>query len=309
MNGQRRINTAASIRDRLLNLAREQNEDFQLILTQYGLERLLYRLSQSDYRNRFILKGAMLFMLWGENAHRPTRDVDFLGFGDPDEATLQTIFRELCDIAVEDDGLILIADSVQVEIIRNQMEYGGIRVKLFGELAGARLPIQADIGFGDAVTPEAKEIVYPTLLDSPAPRLKAYPRETVVAEKYQALVSLGMANSRMKDFYDLWIIAHQFEFDGSTLSEAIHNTFSRRQTPFPDQIPIGISGEFHKDIQKNKQWNAFLCRGKLTTTPPSLSEVCQLLEIFLIPPTQALISNQHFTMKWKPGGPWIDATV
>jgi len=184
MNDKRGKNTAASVRDRLLALARERGEDFQLLLTQYGLERLLYRLSRSGYRDRFILKGAMLFMLWSDQPHRPTRDVDFLGFGDNSEASLQAIFRELCGITVEDDGLILMADSVQVEVIRDETEYGGMRVRLFGDLAGARVPIQADIGFGDAVTPEAREIEYPTLLGNPAPHLKAYPRETVVAEKY-----------------------------------------------------------------------------------------------------------------------------
>jgi hypothetical protein len=165
MNDKRGNNTAASVRDRLLALARERGEDFQLLLTQYGLERLLYRLSQSNYRERFILKGAMLFILWSDQPHRPTRDVDFLGFGDSSEPGLQKIFRELCNLPVDDDGLTLMADSVQVEVIP---EYGGIRVRLFGDLAGARVTIQADIGFGDAVTPEAMEIKYPTLLGNPA---------------------------------------------------------------------------------------------------------------------------------------------
>ena len=304
MNDKRGKNTAASVRDRLLALARERGEDFQLLLTQYGLERLLYRLSQSGYRDRFILKGAMLFMLWSDQPHRPTRDVDFLGFGDSSEASLQAIFRELCDIPVEDDGLTLMADSVQVEVIRDETEYGGIRVRLFGDLAGARVPIQADIGFGDAVTPEAREIEYPTLLGNPAPHLKAYPRETVVAEKYQALVHLGMANSRMKDFYDLWVIARKFDFDGLILSEAIRNTFSRRHTSLPEHVSPGLSPEFHEDVQKNTQWNAFIRKGMLVTSPLSLTDVCLFLETFLLPPTQALIQNQDFKAKWKPGGPW-----
>ncbi len=304
MNDKRGKNTAASVRDRLLALARERREDFQLILTQYGLERLLYRLSQSDYRDLFILKGALLFMLWGKNTHRPTRDVDFLGLGDCSEESLQAIFRELCEMPVENDGLMLMADSVQVELIRDETEYGGIRVKLFGKLASARVPIQADIGFGDAVTPEAIEIEYPTLLDHSAPCLRAYPRETVVAEKYHALVNLGLANSRMKDFYDLWIIANEFGFDGLTLSQAIRNTFSRRCTPLPEQIPLGLSPEFYDDAQKNMQWNAFLQKGMLVTTPPLLADVCHLLETFLVPPTQALTRDQDFTAKWKPGGPW-----
>jgi predicted nucleotidyltransferase component of viral defense system len=304
MNDKRGKNTAASIRDRLLVLARERREDFQLLLTQYGLERLLYRLSQSGYRDRFILKGPMLLELWGDEPHRATRDVDFLAFGDNSEAGLQEVFRKLCSIPVEDDGLTLIADSVQVEVIRDVTEYGGIRVRLFGDLAGARVPIQADIGFGDAVTPEAQEIEYPTLLGNPAPYLRAYPRETVVAEKFQALVNLGTANSRMKDFYDLWVIAREFDFDGETLSGAIRNTFSRRRTPLLEQTPSGLSAEFHEDAQKNNQWNAFLRKGNLAANPPSLTEVCGFLERFLLPPTQAARQEHEFMAKWEAGGPW-----
>lgn len=304
MSDTRGKNTAASVRDRLLAMARERREDFQLLLTQYGLERLLYRLSESDYRDRFILKGAMLFMLWHDQPHRPTRDVDFLGFGDSSEATLQAIFHELCEIQVEDDGLILMTDSVQVEVTRDEAEYGGIRVRMFGNLAGARIPIQADIGFGDAVTPEAREIEYPTLLGNRAPKLRAYPRESVVAEKYQALVHLGLANSRMKDFYDLWVIAQKFDFDGLTLSAAICNTFSRRRSPLPEQTPSGLSAEFHDNIHKNNQWNAFLRKGALATTSPSLSEVCRMLETFLLPPTQASLEEHEFRATWEPGGPW-----
>ncbi len=305
MNDKRGKNLAASVRDRLLALARVRGDDFQLLLTQFGLERLLYRLSQSAYRDRFILKGAMLFVLWGDQPHRPTRDVDFLALGDSSEAELRAIFRDLCNVTVKDDGLTLIADSVQVEVIRDETEYGGIRVKLFGDLAGARVPIQADIGFGDAVTPEAQEIEYPTLLGNPAPHLRAYPRETVVAEKYQALVDLGIANSRMKDFYDLLVIARDFDFDGANLSEAIRNTFSRRQTPLPEHTPSGLSADFYEDSHKNIQWKAFLKKGMLVTTPLPLVDVCRFLETFLVPPTQAMTRGKTFTYKWEPGGPWV----
>lgn len=304
MNDSGGRNMAVSIRDRLLNLARERGEDFQLILTRYGLERLLYRLGESEYRDLFVLKGAMLFMLWGDQCHRPTRDVDFLGFGDSSETGLRTVFRELCEIPVEDDGLTLIADSIQVNAIRDNTEYGGMRVKLFGDLAGARIPILADIGFGDAVTPAPRSIKYPTLLDSPAPNLKAYPRETVVAEKYQALVTLGMANSRMKGFYDLWIISSEFDFDGLMLSKAIGNTFSRRRTSLPEHVPLGLSSEFYEDAQKNTQWNAFVRKGMLAASPPTLKNICLSLETFLLPPTQALVRDEEFRANWEPGGPW-----
>ncbi len=306
-----RKNTAASVRDRLLELARRRGEDFQLILTRYGLERLLYRLSQSEYRDRLVLKGAMLFAIWDGHGHRATRDVDFLGFGDSDEDALRDVFRALCNIAVTGDGLVLNADSVRVDPIRDVTEYGGMRVTLRGELAGARIPIQADIGFGDAVTPEPERVQYPTLLGSPAPILRAYPRETVVSEKYQALVYLGIANSRMKDFYDLWVMAHQFNFDGTTLSEAINNTFARRETPLPEQTPSGLSPEFHDDHHKRRQWNAFLRKGTLlsTSTSQSLEQVCQHLEKFLMPPTMALINGRTFSKHWQPGGPWKIRTV
>ncbi len=204
----------------------------------------------------------------------------------------------------EDDGLTLIVDSIRVNAIRDDTEYGGMRVKLFGDLAGARIPIQADIGFGDAVTPGPRSIEYPTLLDSPAPNLKAYPHETVVAEKYQALVTLGMANSRMKDFYDLWIISREFDFDGLILSKAIGNTFSRRHTSLPEHVPLGLSPEFYEDSHKNTQWNAFVRKGMLTATPPSLKNICLSLEAFLLPPTQALVQDGEFRANWEPGGPW-----
>ena len=227
MTGQKGKNTAVSVRDRLLKLARQRGEDFQLILTRYGLERILYRLSQSEHCNQFILKGAMLFSLWSTETHRPTRDVDLLGFGESDEATLQQIFSDLCRVPVEDDGLLFLADSIRVESIRDATEYGGVRVTLLGYLADARIPVQADIGFGDVVTPEPEQIEYPTLLEYPAPSLRAYPRETVVAEKYQALVNLGIANSRMKDFYDLWIML-------------VSLTLTESRYPRPSKTPLYV---------------------------------------------------------------------
>jgi hypothetical protein len=248
----------------------------------------------------------LLFALWSPQAHRATRDVDFLGFGDSDEATLRETFCSFCNVSVEDDGLLFLADSVRVETIRDAMEYGGIRVTLLGDLSGARIPIQADIGFGDAVTPEPEQIEYPTLLEYSAPCLKAYPRETVVAEKFEALVSLGIANSRMKDFYDLWMMANQFEFDLGTLSEAIRNTFARRRTSLPTDTPSGLDSTFYNDRQKNLQWNAFLGKGMLLLTSrfPSLEEVCQLLGTFLMPSTQHLGRNETYARLWLPGGPW-----
>lgn len=254
MTSGRRKNIAVSVRDRLLQLARRQSEDFQLILTRYGLERLLYRLSQSEYRDRFILKGAMLFALWAHQPYRATRDVDFLGFGDSSEDAMRDTFRTLCNTTVADDGLLLHVDSVRVDRIRDVIEHGGLRVTLLGELAGARIPIQADIGFGDVVTPEPERVEYPTLLGTPAPLLRAYPRETTL----------------------------------------------------PRQTPSGLSSEFGSDHQKNRQWSAFLRKGRLLSTSrsPPLQEVCQSLEQFLMRPTAALIHSRAFSEHWHPGGPW-----
>lgn len=230
----------ASVRQRLLNLARERKADFQLILIQYAVERLLYRLSRSPYKDRFLLKGAMLFSVWSNEPFRPTRDVDFLGQGDSTVPTVKKSFAEICRTSVEDDGLEFLVDSIEGEEIRDDQEYRGVRLRFEARLAGARIPMQIDIGFGDAVAPPPEMIEYPVLLDLPAPKLRAYPREVVVAEKFQAIVVLGIANSRMKDFFDLWMLASVFDFEGLRLSRAIKATFERRKTPLPSASPLGI---------------------------------------------------------------------
>jgi len=303
---QNRSDPAASIRARLLARARAHGEEFQLVLTRYGLERLMYRLSRSPHRDRFVLKGAMLFLLWDDQPHRPTRDVDFLGIGDASESALWTVFREVCTESVEEDGVVFDPDSVRVQPIRDASEYGGMRVTLSGSLAGARIPIQVDIGVGDAVTPEPEDVCYPVLLNGPAPRLQSYPRETVVAEKYQAIVALGIANSRMKDYYDLWIMGSRHPFDGNTLARALGNTFERRRTPLPETTPTGLSPEFSEDRQKNAQWRAFV--GRTIDAPveelPSLLEVCRQLATFLGPPTRAAREESQWNGHWPPGGPW-----
>ena len=237
MTKDRPRNLAASVRQRLMNLAREQNEDFQLVLTRYALERLLYRVSQSEHRDVFVLKGAMLFQLWRNQPHRPTRDLDLLGHGENSIPRFERIFCEICKLAVEDDGLMFGAKSVRGDTIKEDQDYEGLRFNLDCRLENARIPIQIDIGFGDVVTPGATEVTYPVLLDFPAPVLPAYSRESVVAEKFQAMVMLGIANSRMKDFYDLQILARQFEFQGAVLSQAMQATFGRRHTPVGFTLP------------------------------------------------------------------------
>jgi predicted nucleotidyltransferase component of viral defense system len=252
-----------SIRARLLNRARAEGVEFQQVLTRFALERLLYRLSISDHRDQFLLKGALLFNLWYSELHRPTRDVDFLGFGPDDLPRIEAVFRDLCDILVP-DGITFDPKSVKAAEIRLDANYGGVRVTLMGLLAGARCPIQADVGFGDAVTPSPEEASYPTLLaDLPAPNLRVYPKYTVIAEKFHAIVELGMENSRMKDYFDLWILLGDPTIDRPLAAKAIQATFDRRQTQQPTGIPLGLSKEFALDALKTSQWNAFVTRSKL----------------------------------------------
>jgi predicted nucleotidyltransferase component of viral defense system len=301
---QRPRNLAASVRQRLMNLARAQNEDFQLVLTRYALERLLYRLSQSEHRDVFVLKGAMLFQLWGDQPHRPTRDLDLLGRGDNSIPRFERIFREVCELPVDEDGIVFNAASVRGDVIKEDQEYEGLRLNLNCQLENARIPIQIDIGFGDVVTPAATEVTYPVLLDFPAPVLPAYSRESVVAEKFQAMVMLGIANSRMKDFYDLWVLSRQFEFRGPLLCQALHATFERRRTPIPAELPMAFSSEFTQDRGKQAQWRAFVGKGKLDTGGAGLEDVVDGLRRFLMPAAQSVAVGGLLEMVWPAAGPW-----
>lgn len=295
---------ARSVRQRLLNLSRLRQEEFQLTLIGYALERLLYRLSLSPHRGLFVLKGAMLFQVWSDETRRPTRDVDFLGMGEPDEKGFYPIFQELCQIEVPDDGLIFEDTSLRIEAMKEDQQYPGLRVKLHARLESARIPVQVDIGFGDAITPSPVEIDYPTLLDFQAPRLSAYPRETVIAEKFQAMIALGIANSRMKDFFDVWLLSRQFSFRGPLLCQALSATFSRRETPLPSDIPLALREEFAGDSQKQRQWLAFVGKGRLNVDGLTLPQVTRQLEIFLLPPAHAIARKQVFDLWWSAGGPW-----
>jgi hypothetical protein len=273
---------AASIHARLLNRAKARGEDFNLILTRYAIERFLYRLSQLPARETYWLKGALLFDLWFDVPHRPTRDADFLGFGPVDAEALASAVREVCGVPAE-DGMRFDADSIRVEEIREEARYGGLRVRLVGWLGTARCALQLDVGYGDAVTPGPEEAVYPTLLeDSPPPRLRVYPRAAVVAEKLEAIVSLGMANSRMKDFFDLRVLAREGQVEATVLSWAIVATFQRRQTPIPADVPLGLSDEFARDALKRTQWKAFLNKNRLEA--PSLDEVVAEVRCFVAEP-------------------------
>lgn len=299
-------NLAASVGDRLRAIAKKQGEQLQNVLNRYGLERWLYRLSQSPHRERFILKGAMLFTLWSEEPHRKTRDLDLLGFGAKSIPEWEEVFRQVCSTQVEPDGLEMLANSVRGEIIRVEEEYAGTRIKLMAMLGGARIPLQIDVGFGDAVTPEPQEISFPTMLNFPAPSLRAYRPETVIAEKFHAMVDLGLRNTRMKDFYDVWKLSQRFEFDGETMVEAIRATFSRRQTPLPSGVPLALSDKFASDPLKTSQWTAFLRKSGLKDQETSLAEVVNLLESFLLPAVERAQAGDRFPRRWILGGSWED---
>lgn len=268
-------NVAASIRARLKQHADARQQDFNLTLTRYGLERLLYRLSISLHDNRYLLKGALLFALWYDQPHRPTRDTDLLGFGPDDIESAVLAFREICQIEV-DDGMAFDPASVKGTTIRKEAGYGGVRVDLLAKLDGAHIALQVDIGFGDAVTPAPEAVHYPVLLhDLPAPQLRAYPKYTVVAEKFHAVCLLGMANTRMKDYFDLWVLLTEGVLDPQELRRAVAATFHRRQLALPHAIPSGLSDGFAQDAAKQKQWAAFLKKNRLQAL--DLAEVVGLL--------------------------------
>lgn len=269
--------------DRLRRRARERNEDMNLLLVRYGSERLLYRLSRSAYADQFLLKGALLFLVWMGHAHRPTKDVDLLGFGDPSPEALKHLFQNICSVAVEADGVIFDPASVRVDAIRETHAYSGQRVRCEGRLDTAHLRVQVDVGFGDAVTPSPQEAVLKPVLDFPPVALRAYPKETVVAEKLEAIVQLGMANSRMKDYYDLWVLGREFEFAHNTLQEAIFATFNRRGTPLPKRIPVGLSDKFMHDPVKQAQWSAFVKASRLIDLDVSLVVVIERVRNFVLP--------------------------
>lgn len=274
----------ASIHARLLNRARARGEDFNLVLTRYAIERFLYRLSQRPAREAFWLKGAMLFDLWFDVPHRPTRDADFLGFGPMEAGLLEQSIREICAVPC-DDGMTYEPDALRTEEIREEARYGGLRARLPGRLGHARCMVQLDIGYGDAVTPGPDDVFYPVLLDDlPVPRLRTYPRASVFAEKLEAIVHLGMANSRMKDYFDLRALAHEGALDEEQLAGAIAATFARRQTPVPDGIPLGLTAEFALDAAKRAQWQAFLGRNRLLAPPLDevVNDVRQFVEGALV---------------------------
>lgn len=299
---QRPPDPAASIRRQLSQGARDRGEDFQLTLQRYAVERLLFRLDRSPYRDRFVLKGAMLYVVWGGETYRPTRDLDLLGYGAPSAEAVRTCFKTLCSLEVGDDGLQFLPDSVRVEEIREEAEYGGIRARIKALLGEARIDLQVDIGFGDVVVPDPVEVDFPTLLGGPAPHIRAYSPESVIAEKLHAAAVLGNANSRMKDFYDLFNLSRLFSFEGPVLTKAIAATFKRRGTALPASFPI-LSAFFDQNSHA-RQWRAYLTRNLLDTAPQDFTSIGEAIRGFLVEPFGALAAGKSFPASWLPGGPW-----
>lgn len=298
-------NVAHSVRDRLRKVATARSEEFNFVLLRYALERLLYRLSKSRHESEFVLKGAMLFAVWSKHPHRATKDLDLLGSGAPDLERLAAVFREVATLSVDDDGVVFEPGSVRAKRIKEDAEYEGVRVTLEGKIGSAKLAVQVDVGFGDSVTPPPLTIAFPTLLAFPAPTIRAYAKETTVAEKLHAMVSLGMANTRMKDFFDIWFLCREFEFQGQPLVDAIRATFLKRQTPIPEQAPIALTDAFALDGAKRVQWSAFLDRSGIVEKAATLPEVVRIIAPFLSPAILAGAGRGDLPSTWPPSGPWL----
>ena len=297
-------NLSASVMQRLLNRAKQSGEDPQYVLTRYGLERLLYRLSRSPHAKNFTVKGAMMFLVWRGVPYRLTKDLDLLAAQGGNEQELKEIFQGICRVVVEDDGLVFIERTVRVAPIREEDAYGGMRVTLESQLGKARIPLQVDIGFGDVVTPKAVTVDFPVLLDFPAPHVAVYPRETAIAEKFETMVRLGIVNSRMRDYYDIWVMSQEFEFDGEVLQMAIRATFKRRKTTLPTEIPFGLTAEFATDVTKQAQWRAFITKNKLKLEEANLESLLETVRAFITPPATAARQPKPFAETWQKGGPW-----
>ena len=299
-------NVSASVRAKLLELSRKNGEQFNFVLTRYALERLLYRLGSTN-RERFVLKGAMLFALWTTSArHRPTVDMDLLGYGPPSLDNIRSIFQTVASLSA-DDGMIFLPETVQTAEIREDAFYSGIRVTMEGRLGKASVRLQIDIGFGDDVTPSPAETAYPTLLPMPAPVLRVYPRETVIAEKFHTMVERGLTNSRMKDFYDIWFLARNFHFDGAVLGSAIHATFARRRTDLPNGLPFALSSSFADAPAKQAQWKAFITRTSTASGALDLPRVVDQIRVFLVPILDGLASPASSPRAWNPETGWTPA--
>jgi len=298
--------TAASVRARLWNLARARGEDFQLTLLRFAAERFLYRLGRSPARRRCLLKGAAMLSVWLPDPYRATRDIDLLALGRVDDGAIRALIAEICAVSCPEDGLQFDLSDLRVETIRADEEYSGKRVRFRALLGRVRIPVQVDLGVGDAVTVEPEEISYPVLLDSlPAPSLRAYSREQSVAEKLEAMVTLGARTSRMKDFHDVWALAGAFPFDGPALRDAVAACFQRRGTPWTPHIPEPLTLTFYRTALLEERWRHYLAAGAILEPPPQrFDQIGERIIRFLGPVRESILAESEFSRSWNPGGPW-----
>lgn len=297
-------NVAASVRQQLLNRAHAMNRPFNELLQHFAMERFLYRLAKSPHVDRFVLKGALMMLVWKVPVSRPTMDIDLLGYVDNDIGTLVDICKAVCGQPVEtDDGMDFDPATVEGGRIAEDAEYHGVRVRFRANLGTARVLMQLDIGFGDQVVPRPEVAEYPTLLSLPAPRVRGYTRDSVVAEKLHAMVKRGLLNSRMRDFFDIWLLSCQFAFDGAVLAEAIHTTFQRRDNVIPAE-PVALTTEFARGELKRKQWQAFVRKSRIDGVPADFAEVVRCVSGFLKPVVEALAAGRAFDSSWVAPGPW-----
>ena len=303
MTQQRGPNIAASMRQRLLNKARETGRPFNELLQYFAMERFLYRLAKSAHADKFVLKGALMLVAWQAPVTRPTMDIDLLGITDNSVDAIVAIAREICSWEVEADGLVFESDSVGGERILEDADYGGVRIRFRGTRGTARVAMQLDIGFGDVVVPKPEMTDYPTILSLPIPRLRGYSRESAVAEKFEAMVKLGALNSRVKDFFDIWLLSRHFDFAGETMALAMKRTFAIRETTISGE-PIALTGDFAKEAARQIQWQGFVRMNRLQKVPASFAEIVASIAVFLGPIARALASCEEFQGSWKAPGPW-----
>ncbi len=299
-------NMAASVHARLLSRARREKRPFNELLQYYAMERFLYRLSRSAHADQFVLKGALMLQCWGGSLTRATKDIDLLGCVTAGVDEMIEVVRDCAAVDVEDDGLHFDPKLVRGEEIRLDASYDGVRVHCGARLGNARISLQVDIGFGDIITPQAQRIEYPTLLDFDPPSLLGYTPETTIAEKFEAMVVLDMANTRLKDFLDVWILSQAREFRGKVLAEAVGATFRRRGTPLPESIPTALTSAFHLAAGKQAQWQAYVRKARVEGPVRTLEETVARIDAFLMPVVKALVSGKRFDSAWPPSGPWAD---
>lgn len=297
-------NMGASVRARLLQRSRETGADFQFMLRRYAAERFLYRLGESPHRERYILKGATLLALWGGAVYRPSGDLDFTGYGSPLADDVRSTIRDICAISVADDGIVFDSREIDVEPIREHGEYDSLRARFKALLDSARIPMQIDIGFGNAIQPPPIDANYSVLLDAPRPRIRVYPHEAFVAEKLHAMITLGERNSRYKDFYDLQALAQYSSFDGENLLRAMGATFEKRRTTISQNLPVALTPRFYEDAERAEHWRNYLDRNELLGAPPDFGIVAERLLSFLREPWDAMALRSGFTGTWPAGGPW-----